>query len=528
MKATGRLRSIAAATVLTTTLLVLCGPAAASVGGPRPLARSGRWITDSHGRVVIMHGVDIVKKLSPYYPSNFTAADAKFLADEGFTAARIGFIWAGDEPATGVYDDATIEHILNLNALLAKYGIRTLIDVHQDLWGGNETLVGDGAPAWASLGLEFEQNFQDFWNNDIGPGGVGIQTRFVDLWSHLAAMIKSSAAAGNLLGIDPLNEPQAGSGYGGCHVFGYCPQFETTQLYGFYEKVIAAVRASGYRGLIFPEGVPASGPQPPSLPAFSDRQVAFNFHYYCTASQFLPDPSGLISVPYCKSPDATAFSSVDAYSSKVNVPYIVSEFGGNDADAEYSHEVDLMGSRFLTWMYWMYYNYPTDPANFPTQGLLLNDDEPGSTSNVSSAKLSALVVPYAQAIAGTPKMYAFDRTSNVMTLSYTTRAVPGARLARGAETQIFVPQLDYPTGYRVTVTGARVTSSATSPWVELAATRGARSVSVMIAPRSGGSTELPSQLGFTPPTSSTPNRNKKARRHRKPRRKPPAHRHHRR
>jgi hypothetical protein len=91
-----------------------------------------------------------------------------------------------------------------------------------------------------------------------------------------------------------------------------------------------------------------------------------------------------------------------------------------------------------------------------------------------------------------------------MTLTYTTQAVPGARLAHTAETQIFVPQLDYPTGYEVDVTGAHSTSSPTSPWVELAANPGARKVAVTITPRTGSSTELPSQAHFTPPAASTP------------------------
>ena len=79
-----------------------CAAALAATGPVTArLIRDGRWIVDSQGRVVIVHGFDILKKLAPYYPSKFTAADARFLADEGFTAARIGFIWAGVEPQPG-------------------------------------------------------------------------------------------------------------------------------------------------------------------------------------------------------------------------------------------------------------------------------------------------------------------------------------------------------------------------------------------------------------------------------------------
>jgi endoglycosylceramidase len=470
------------------------------VGGPVTgrLVRSGAWITDPQGRVVVMHGVDLVKKLAPYYFPQFGPADAEFLANEGFTAARIGVMWAGDEPQPGVYDETTIGHILSLNALLTRYGVRTLLDAHQDLWGGNETVLGDGMPAWASLGLEFEQDFADFWNNATGPGGVGIQTRFDAFWAHVIGEVDTSFAAVNVLGVDPLNEPQAGSGYSSCHVFGTCPAFESTQLPKFYDGVIASLRGAGYRGVIFPESIPGGGASAPALPGFADPQTDYNYHYYCTASQFLPDPSGLISVPACASQDATYFPTISAYAAKLGVPYIVSEFGSNDADAEYANQVGDMDARFLTWMYWMYYNDATGPANFPTEGLLENDNEPGSVANAMPAKLAALVVPYAEAVAGTPGAEAYDHTTHVMTLTYGTHAVPGAKLQRGALTQIFVPQLDYPDGYAVTVTGARVVSAPGNPWVELQALTDAHSVSVTVSPSTGGTTELPSQTGAVP------------------------------
>jgi len=526
-----RLRRVPSAIAVIASGLVFAFTGAAFAAGPvpGPLKRTGRWITDREGRVVVLHGVDIVKKVSPYYPSNFGPADAEFLANEGLTAARIGFIWAGAEPLPGIYDNTYIDHVIGFNDLLAKYGIRTLIDVHQDDYGTqNETPAdecssddlcsiasGDGAPGWAELGggggAEYaDQDFEHFWDNGSASNGVGVQTQFVALWAHLVSRIETSPGAGDLLGLDPFNEPYPGSGYASpCGDYDPCPAFEKTQLPAFYEKVIAAMRGAGYRGVIFPEAIADSGSAEPSLPGFSDPQVAFNAHYYCTASQVLPDPTGVISEPYCASVDKAAFANYDAYAARLNVPYIVSEFGSNDSDAEYAHETDLMGSRFLSWMYWMYYNYSTDPGNFPTQGLLLDDSRPGSVANTSPLKLKALVEPYAQAIAGTPQSWAFDRSTNAMTLTYTTHAVPGAKLAKGAETQIFVPQLDYPTGYAVTVTGAHVTSSAASPWVELAAIPGEHAVSVTVTPRTGSSTELPSQANFTPPAAASSTKRKR-------------------
>src|SRR3954466_7971875 len=83
---------------------------AAQSGGPdtQPLHRAGRWLVDADGRVFVGHGFNVVKKVAPFVRGEFGEADARMLADEGFTVARIGFIWAGAEPQPGVYDDAYI------------------------------------------------------------------------------------------------------------------------------------------------------------------------------------------------------------------------------------------------------------------------------------------------------------------------------------------------------------------------------------------------------------------------------------
>jgi endoglycosylceramidase len=505
------------AVVLIATFLCLLGdrPSSARADGPvtSALVRTGRWITDARGRVVVLHGVNIVKKWAPYYPSRFGAQDAAFLANEGFTAARIGFIWAGTEPQPGVYHDAYVHEIADFNDLLGRYGIRTLIDFHQDGWGPSAG-YGDGAPAWASLGITTDQDFEDFWDNAKAANGVGIQAAFVDMWRHVVPILDASPGARNILGFDPFNEPYPGSGYPyPCADFSPCPAFEEGALATFYRQVIAAIRSTGDKHLIFPEGVAQNAQQQPSLPAFSDPQSAFNWHFYCGASQVLPDQSGLVTPAYCSSPDASAFKNMDAYTGRLGLPWILSEFGANDADAEYADEVDLMDARFLSWMYWMYYGYPPDA---PVESLLINSYEPGSASNAKQPKLDALVVPYPQAIAGTPESYAFDRSTDTMTMTYSTRAVPGARLARGALTQIFVPRRHYPTGYRVHVSGARVVSGPTAPWVELVASQGAQAVAVKIVPRTGSRTELPSQTGLVPiPTPVRPSKHGRHHRHRK-------------
>src|SRR5262249_33970080 len=59
------------------------------------LGHAGQWLTDSTGRVVILHGVNMVAKRPPYVPAavGFDADDAQFLAQHGFRAVRLGVIW---------------------------------------------------------------------------------------------------------------------------------------------------------------------------------------------------------------------------------------------------------------------------------------------------------------------------------------------------------------------------------------------------------------------------------------------------
>ena len=479
--------------------LVLAAPAAGAGPVTSPLTRAGKWLVDDQGRAVTMHGVNVVHKVAPYYPDTFTARDAAFLADEGVTVARIGFIWAGVEPRPGVYDDAYVAHVIAFDQLLARYGIRVLLDFHQDAWGGSSS--SDGAPAWATLGGNLFDDFQDFWDNDPGPDGVGIQTHFDNAWRHVIAMIDRSPGAGNIIGLDPFNEPYAGT-KSACAPFTPCPSFESGPLAQFYDGVIAAIRSTGDRHVIFPEGIAQNGIQPPSLPAFADPQTAFSFHYYCPVTQ-TATANGPAD-PACGPHRDEGVGNFVAYANSLDVPAFEGEFSCNDADDDNASTVDLFDQDFLSWTIWAYYSYSQDPANCAGQGLLVDDGKGGSEANAKQAKLDAIVVPYPQAIAGTPGSYGFDRSSDTMTLRYTATAVPGVQLAAAAPTQIFIPQRKYPHGYRVAVSGARVVSGPTAPWLELVADRAGAGVSVTVTPATDSTTQRPLDTGALPLALSAP------------------------
>src|SRR5213080_398710 len=91
--------------------LALAGSAAAAPS--LPLSRDGRWTVDSQGRVVVLHGLNMVYKLAPYAPdaAGFGDDDAAFLAAEGYDSVRLGVIYKAVEPRPGVYDDAYLDRI---------------------------------------------------------------------------------------------------------------------------------------------------------------------------------------------------------------------------------------------------------------------------------------------------------------------------------------------------------------------------------------------------------------------------------
>jgi len=195
----------------------------------QPLGHEGRWITDDHGRVVLIHAVNMVYKRPPYYPKaiGFGKDDAQFLHRHGFNGVRLGVIYAGVEPKPGKYDNAYLDHIAATERTLDKNGVFSLLDFHQDLY--NEKFQGEGWPDWAVQddGLSNPRNgfptnyltnpalnraFDHFWANDL-VGGVKLQDEYAAAWQHVARTFRGSNW---VLGYDVMNEPWPGSGWQTC------------------------------------------------------------------------------------------------------------------------------------------------------------------------------------------------------------------------------------------------------------------------------------------------------------------------
>jgi endoglycosylceramidase len=284
-----------------------------SPGDPLPALRAvadmegGGRIVDSAGREVLLRGVNVNafveywhydEELFTVYP--FTASDADRIASMGWTLVRLLLSWSRVEPRPGEYDEEYLDEIADAVGLLRARGIYTLIDLHQDAW--NATLAAppdescsdgsrpaggwDGAPGWATfdddqprceagpreLTPAVRAAWQAWLDDMQAGGGVGIRTRYVDMFAHVVARFANDDA---VAGFDVMNEP---------NVFG---EAEDAKLSSFYEDALAAMRAAEReagappRLFFFEPGVAWAEIGLPGPPPFEhDDQVVYSPHIY--------------------------------------------------------------------------------------------------------------------------------------------------------------------------------------------------------------------------------------------------------
>jgi endoglycosylceramidase len=108
---------------------------------------------------------------------------------------------------------------------------------------------------------------------------------------------------------------------------------------------------------------------------------------------------------------------------------------------------------------------------------------PPRGDNVKWEKLRLLARPFPQAVAGTPRGFSFDPETAVFELAYAASSPRGERLPRRAQTEVRVPEINYPDGYRAEVEGATITSRRDAPVLRLKRAPGAREVHVTVRPR---------------------------------------------
>jgi endoglycosylceramidase len=486
-------RSLALA-LLSTVAIVPTLATGARAAPVLPLGHAGRWITDASGRVVIVHGINMVYKQPPYYPAaiGFGDDDAAFLQRIGFDAVRVGVIWKAVEPAPGVFDDAYLKHIATTVRTLARHGILSLLDFHQDLW--NELFQGEGAPDWAvqtgglpNPKLGFPDNYlanpalqhalDAFFDDAVGPGGPGLQSRFADAWAHVARYFRGNRS---VLGYELLNEPFPGTVWTTCLAAAGCPAFDA-KLTALYARVDAAVREVDRRTLIWYEpNVLFNGGAVTHLGTIDDPRLGFAFHDYCLSQP----ATGTSAV--CTTADNLVFAHALARAASSQDGLLMTEFGATRNTAYLTQMVARADRDMVPWLEWAYCGCqdPTTTGPGSEQAIVINPAKPPTGSNLVLPTLRALVEPYPQVIAGTPLSWSFDPTTRRFTLRFSTvRTGTRGRFPPGSITKIAAPGLVYGGHYAVRVVGGEVVSKHGASSLKVASARLARDVTVTVTPR---------------------------------------------
>ncbi|MHA3019157.1 cellulase family glycosylhydrolase [Mycobacterium sp. BMJ-28] len=463
----------------------------ATASGGTGVSSTGTWITNGDGQVVILHGVNQVYKLAPYDPSviGFSEDDAEFLAANGFNVVRLGVIWAGVEPQPGVYDTAYLASLKQTVDMLAAHGIYTLLDMHQDSYGG--AFAGEGAPDWATqtgglpnhdfgfptnyyLNLAMNHAWTQFWNNADSPAGMGLQDSYAQMWENVASYFSGNTA---VIGYDVMNEPFPG--------FSWLPTllgstfFGHQQLTPFYNQVISAIRAVDPSTPVYIEPanpavseIPDILGLPVSLGAVDDPNVVLAFHDYCGGSS-LSALCGFIAKALA--------TGAHRYSVQHGIPAFMNEFGATSATGDLTAQMRAGDRYLMSWAVWAY----TGKGDITTSGthdgeaLVYDPAKPPTGDNVNTSSLGILSAPYPQAVSGTPKSWSF--ADGNFSFSYSTARADGSgNFPAGSQTTISVPAVQFPNGYQVTVTGGQVVSAPGATQLVIAADDGAATVSVAV------------------------------------------------
>jgi endoglycosylceramidase len=497
-----RRRAFAVALVACFALVVVPQGAAAHVRRPSagpalPLGHAGRWVTDARGRVFITHGISMVYKIPPYYPSaaGFGANDAAFLRSIGFNSVRVGVIWKGLEPTPGHFSTSYLTHIAMTVRTLAHYGIVSLLDFHQDML--NELFQGEGFPNWAvedgglsnpKLGFPanyvgdpaLEHALDQFFDDAPGPDGIGLQTWFARAWRSVATTFLKDRS---VLGYELFNEPFPGTSWEQCFQPAGCAGFDA-KLLAFYKRVDTAIRQVDHRTLVWyePSSLFNYGVNT-QLGPLGDPNAGFAFHDYCSTEPTAltaPDP------PTCETADDSVFAHALAHAKQTGNALLMTEFGATQSSAYLDDMVARADRNMVPWNEWAYCGChdPTTTGPGSTEAIVLNPANPPRGGNLVMSTLHALVEPYPQVVAGTPVSWGYNRTTRAFTALWSTRRASGhGRFGVGSVSDIAAPKLDYPHGYRVRVTGARVVSRPGAAVLLVATSHGARRVEVTVTPR---------------------------------------------
>ena len=430
------------------------------------LSVGGGWIINSDGQVVILHGVNEVYKVPPYTPAGggFSAADAAALAAAGVTEVRIGLLWEGVEPKAGVIDYDYLASVAQTVAMLAKYHIVSLLDMHQDLYSDHVSGdgAGDGAPAWAvdtgglatpddgfpwTYGLSAGENhaWDSFWAND-SVGGLHLEDAYAHMWQAVAAYFTGNPA---VAGYEIMNEPWPGSDWLSTLLGG--SGFDTQTLTPFYNQIDAAIRSVDPTTTVYFEPTTLTGNLPVAthLGTVDDHNSVFAFHDYCTTTALIPG-----SALGCGLWETVIQDEAQDYARDHGIPAEITEFGETTNSASILDTLSESAHNDLGWLFWDY-----------------------DLAKGAPGVMGLLEQSYPQLVSGIPG--AWSVSDGVLHFGYSTEMADGhGSFAAGSLSTVWVPA-DH---YQVAVTGGHVVSPPGDHHLVIASDAGASTITVTVTP----------------------------------------------
>ena len=417
-----------------TVLPILCSLIPAISAASSELSISGDHFVDSHGRTILLRGVNISgsAKNPPFLPLGGDVEKLDPLPALGVNVIRIVFQWEAYEPQPGVYDDSYLEVITQVIDAAWKRGIYTVVDMHEDGFsrfvGGS---CGDGFPAWAvpqgqreeydfnnppecnrfwaagvTMSLDMHSSFKAFYANENGT-----RQAFLNVWHGLAGHFRNHRG---VIGYDLINEPWGD---------------EVSEIFPLYQDVAEQIHAVDPNAFIFfePNVVKASNTRLPS-PTFKNGVYAP--HYY-NILELVADSWRFGT----KNDVKKNFTGFGRKARDWNVPLFVGEFGVSATSTkapDYMRFVfDQLDLRLASYTQW---NYTPEWNQVRKDGW--NEEDFSIVDDEGKLRPNFLYRPYVQKTAGTllAQNVTYDSNGRFRSFHAKWRNVP----AKG-KTEVFLP-----------------------------------------------------------------------------------------